>query len=76
MGRYNYANWKKLAPMVEERDNFGMVQAWTHEYYKCLMEELEREYDVLIHTPNVNAISYAQGKLSVLESILFEEGKE
>lgn len=37
---FNYANYLEKLPMVEEKDGYDGVQAWTTEYYRNLMEDL------------------------------------
>ena len=70
---FDYENYKKLKPMIEERDgSYAWVQAWALEYYEALMEDLLAEYESLIETPSLNLQPYTQGKIDILKAILFE----
>ena len=71
---FDYENYKKLKPMIEERDgSYSSVQAWALEYYEALMGDLIGEYESLIESPNLNLLPYTQGKIDILKAILFSD---
>lgn len=83
--RFNYANYlKKLDDPSEGKHSYADIQAWTTEYYRHLMRELEGRLEVEEEvlkklqsegqtTDIIVAISILDSSISLLKEILGKE---